>query len=33
VLDNLANVARFRDAVRPAEHAEGWLAANVDARC
>src|SRR5215472_5544327 len=31
VLDNPADVARFRDAVRPEEHPEEWFAANVDA--
>jgi nitroreductase len=31
VLDNPADVARFRDAVRPEDHPEGWFAANVDA--
>lgn len=31
VLDNSADVARFRDAVRPEDHPEGWFAANVDA--
>jgi nitroreductase len=31
VLDNPADVARFRDAVRPDEHPEDWFAANVDA--
>jgi nitroreductase len=31
VLDTLADVARFRDAVRPETGAENWFAANVDA--
>ena len=31
MLDNPADVARFRDAVRPGEHPEEWFAANVDA--
>ena len=31
VLDTPADVARFRDAVRPDQHPEDWLAANVDA--
>jgi nitroreductase len=31
VLDNRADVARFRDAVRPAEGADNWFAAQVDA--
>jgi len=31
VLDAPADVARFRDAVRPAENAEHWFAANVQA--
>ena len=31
VLDTPADVARFRDAVRPAEDAEQWFAANVHA--
>jgi nitroreductase len=31
VLDNPADVARFRDAVRPPENPEDWFAANVDA--
>jgi len=31
VLDNPADVARFRDAVRPEADAENWFAANVDA--
>ena len=31
VLDNPADVARFRDAVRPEDHPENWFAANVDA--
>jgi nitroreductase len=31
VLDNPADVARFRAAVRPDEHPENWFAANVDA--
>jgi nitroreductase len=31
VLDNLADVARFREAVRPEDHPEKWFAANVDA--
>jgi hypothetical protein len=31
VLDNLADVARFREAVRPEDHPEEWFAANVDA--
>jgi len=31
VLDNPADVARFRDAVRPETGAEEWFAANVDA--
>jgi hypothetical protein len=31
VLDNPADVARFRGAVRPEDHPEGWFAANVDA--
>ena len=31
VLDNPADVARFRDAVRPADHPEDWFAANVNA--
>jgi nitroreductase len=31
VLDTPADVARFRDAARPAEQPENWFAANVDA--
>ena len=31
MLDNLADVARFREAVRPEDHPEKWFAANVDA--
>ncbi len=31
VLDNPADVARFRDAVRPQNRPEDWFAANVDA--
>jgi nitroreductase len=31
VLDNPADVARFREAVRPAEDPENWFAANVEA--
>ena len=31
VLDNPADVARFRDSVRPETGAEGWFAAKVDA--
>jgi nitroreductase len=31
VLDNPADVARFREAVRPQEHPEDWFAAQVDA--
>ena len=31
VLDTPADVARFRDAVRPDQHPEDWFAANVDA--
>jgi nitroreductase len=31
VLDNFADVARFREAVRPEDHPEEWFAANVDA--
>ena len=31
VLDNLADVARFRDSVRPPADPEEWFAANVDA--
>ena len=31
VLDNPADVARFRDAVRPQDHPEDWFAANVEA--
>src|ERR1700728_3868636 len=31
VLDNPADVARFRDAVRPDDHPGDWFAANVDA--
>ena len=31
VLDTVAGVARFRDAVRPPEEPENWFAANVDA--
>src|SRR5215475_13847558 len=31
VLDNPADVARFRDAVRPADEPEEWFAANVEA--
>lgn len=31
VLDTPADVARFRDAVRPPEDPENWFAANVDA--
>jgi nitroreductase len=31
VLDTPADVARFRDAVRPDEDPEGWFAANVEA--
>lgn len=31
VLDQPSDVARFREAARPAEHAENWFAANVDA--
>jgi nitroreductase len=31
VLDAPSDIARFRDAVRPAEHPENWFAANVDA--
>jgi nitroreductase len=31
VLDNPADVARFREAVRPDDHPENWFAANVDA--
>jgi nitroreductase len=31
VLDNPADVARFRDAVRPEADPENWFAANVDA--
>ncbi len=31
VLDNPADVARFRDAVRPEDHPEEWFAAKVDA--
>ena len=31
VLDNLADVARFRDSVRPQTDPEAWFAANVDA--
>jgi len=31
VLDNAADVARFREAARPAEDPENWMAANVDA--
>ncbi len=31
VLDNPADIGRFRDAVRPEAHPEDWFAANVDA--
>jgi nitroreductase len=31
VLDNQADIARFRDAVRPKEDPQGWFAANVKA--
>jgi len=31
VLDTPADVARFREAVRPVDHPEEWFAANVDA--
>jgi nitroreductase len=31
VLDSPADVARFRDAVRPETDPEGWFAASVDA--
>jgi nitroreductase len=31
VLDDPADVARFRDAVRPVDHPGDWFAANVDA--
>jgi nitroreductase len=31
VLDNPADVARFREAARPDDHPEDWFAANVDA--
>jgi nitroreductase len=31
VLDTPADVARFREVVRPADDPEGWFAANVDA--
>jgi nitroreductase len=31
VLDTPADVARFRDAVRPDDHPENWFAASVDA--
>jgi nitroreductase len=31
VLDNPADIARFRDAVRPDDDPEDWFAANVDA--
>lgn len=31
VLDTPADVARFRDAVRPGEDPDGWFAANVEA--
>jgi len=31
VLDNLADLARFREAVRPEDHPEEWFATNVDA--
>jgi nitroreductase len=31
VLDSPADVARFREAVRPDDHPENWFAANVDA--
>jgi nitroreductase len=31
VLDNPADISRFRDAVRPEIHPEAWCAANVDA--
>jgi Nitroreductase family len=31
VLDTPADVARFREAVRPPDHPEDWFAANVDA--
>jgi len=31
VLDDPADVARFRDAVRPAEDPDGWFAARVEA--
>ncbi|MFU8874396.1 nitroreductase family protein [Micromonospora sp. SL4-19] len=31
VLDNPADIARFRDAVRPEEAPENWFAANVEA--
>ena len=31
MLDNPADVARFRDAVRPEADPEGWFAASVDA--
>ena len=32
VLDTPADVARFRDAVRPEANADRWFAVNVDAR-
>ena len=31
MLDNPANVARFRQAARPQDHPEDWFAARVDA--
>jgi len=31
VLDNPADVARFRDTVRPQDHPEDWFAAQVEA--
>ena len=31
VLDNPADIGRFRDAVRPDDYPENWFAANVDA--
>ena len=31
VLDNPADISRFRDAVRPDDYPENWFAANVDA--
>ena len=31
VLDTPTDVARFREAVRPPDHPEDWLAANMDA--